>query len=150
MRVAEGEGLEVRLFPGAGAGCGKPPPQKMAMQIDVYEPSSPEERVIQNYHNDLQQVIINPLQVASKLLQEKAVSNALVSEVSTLGRSHLQNSTAVITAVIASIHSNPDQFQVFMSVLEDSPETVTLARRMRNELSELCNVRAVTVSRDRF
>ena len=120
------------------------PPQKMAKQIVVYEPSSPEERVIQNYHNDLQQVIINPLQVASKLLQEKVVSNALVSEVNTLGRSQLQNSTAIITAVTASIHSEPHQFQVFMSVLEDSPETVTLARRMRNELSELCNARAAS------
>ena len=108
----------------------------MTKQIDVYEPSSPEERVIQNYHNDLQQVIINPLQVASKLLQEKVVGNALVSEVNTLGRSQLQNSTAIITAVTASIHSKPDQFQVFMSVLEDSPESANLARRMRNELSE--------------
>ena len=82
----------------------------------------------------LQQVIIKPLQVASKLLQEKVVSNALVSEVSTLGRSQLQNSTAIITAVTASIHSKPDQFQVFMSVLEDRPESANLARRMRNEL----------------
>ena len=111
----------------------KSPLQKMAKQI---EPSSPEERVIQNYYNDLQQVIINPLQVASKLLQEKVVGNALVSEVNTLGRSQLQNSTAIITAVTASIHSKPDQFQAFMSVLEDSPESANLARRMRNELSE--------------
>ena len=94
------------------------------------------EKSFQNYHNDLQQVIIKPLQVASKLLQEKVVSNALVSEVSTLGRSQLQNSTAIISAVTASIHSKPDQFQVFMSVLEDRPESANLARRMRNELSE--------------
>ena len=130
--MISGDALEA----GAGAGCGKLPPQKIAKQIVVYEPSSPEERVIQNYHNDLQQVIIKPLQVASKLLQEKVVSNALVSEVSTLGRSQLQNSTAIITAVTASIHSKPDQFQVFMSVLEDRPESANLARRMRNELSE--------------
>ena len=122
-----------------GSRCGKIAPAKNG------KPSSPEERVIQNYHNDLQQVIINPLQVASKLLQEKVVGNALVSEVNTLGRSQLQNSTAIITAVTASIHSKPDQFQVFMSVLEDSPESANLARRMRNELSEsrsACNARA--------
>ena len=104
---------------------------------------SPEEQVIQNHHNDLQRVIIHPLDVASKLLQEGVVSRALVSEVSTLGRSQLQNSTAIITAVTASIHSNPDQFQVFMSVLEDSPESANLASRLRSELSELCNSRAV-------
>ena len=96
-----------------------------------------EERVIQNHHNDLQQVIISPLHVASKLHQEAVVSRTLVSEVNTTGRSQLQNSTAIITAVTASIHSKPDQFQVFMSVLEDSPESANLARRMRNELSEL-------------
>ena len=82
-------------------------------------------------------MIINPLDFTSKLLQKGVVSNTLVSEVNTLGRSQRQNSTAIITAVTASIHSEPgDQFQVFMSVLEDSPESANLARRMRNELSE--------------
>ena len=103
---------------------------------------SPEEHVIQNHHHDLQEAIIYPLTVASKLLQEGVVSRTLVSEfeVSTQGRSQQQNSTAIITAVTASIHSKPDQFQVFMSVLEDSRESTNLARRMRNELSELCKV----------
>ena len=109
---------------------------KMGNSLGLWSESSPEERVIQNHHNDLQQVIINPLNVASKLLQEGVVSRTLISEVNTLGRSQLQNSTALITAVTASIHSKPDQFQVFMSVLEDSPESANLARRMRNELSE--------------
>ena len=95
-----------------------------------------EEFVVQKHHSDLQRVIIYPLQVASKLLQEGVVGASLVSEVSTQGRSQLQNSTTIITTVIASIHSKPDQFQVFMSVLEDSPESANLARRMRNELSE--------------
>ena len=95
-----------------------------------------EESVIQKHHNDLQQVIINPLDVASKLLQEGMVSRTLVSEVNTLGRSQLQNSTAIIAAVSASIHSKPNQFQVFMSVLEDNPASANLAMRMRNELSE--------------
>ena len=108
----------------------------MAKQINVYEPSSPEERVIQNHHSDLQHAIIYPLIFASKLLQEGVVSRTLVSEVNTQGRSQLQNSTAILTAVTASIHSKPDQFQVFMSVLEDSPESANLATRMRNELSE--------------
>ena len=100
----------------------------MAKQINVYEPSSPEERVIQNHHSDLQHAIIYPLIFASKLLQEGVVSRTLVSsEVNTQGRSQLQNSTAILTAVTASIHSKPDQFQVFMSVLEDSPESVNLA-----------------------
>ena len=98
--------------------------------------------MIQNHHNDLQQVIINPLDVGSKLLQEGVVGNTLVSEVNTLGRSQIQNSTAIISAVTASIHSKPDQFQVFMSVLEDSPESANLARRMRNELSESCNAKS--------
>ena len=40
--------------------------------------------MIQNHHNDLQQVIINPLDVGSKLLQEGVVGNTLVSEVNTL------------------------------------------------------------------
>ena len=109
------------------------------MENPVRPEPSPEEHVIQNHHHDLQEAIIYPLTVASKLLQEGVVCRTLVSEVSTQGRSQLQNSTAIITAVAASIHSKPDQFQVFMSVLEDSPESTNLARRMRNELSELCN-----------
>ena len=105
---------------------------------------SPEEQVIQNHHNDLQRVTIHPLDVASKLVQEGVVSGPLVSEVSTQGRSQLQNSTAIITAVTASIHSNPDHFQVFMSVLENSPESAKLASKLRKELSELwCNTTAV-------
>ena len=111
----------------------------MGNSLGLWSEPSPEERVVLNHHNDLQQVIINPLHVASKLLQEGVVSRTLVSEVNTLGRSQLQNSTAIITAVTASIHSKPDQFQVFMSVLEDSPESANLATRMRNELSESCN-----------
>ena len=107
----------------------------MAKKIDVYEPSSPEERVIQNHYSDLQHAIIYPLIFASKLLQEGVVSRTLVSEVNTQGRSQLQNSTAILTAVTASIHSKPDQFQAFVSVLEDSPESANLATRMRNELS---------------
>ena len=115
----------------------------MENTLGLWSGPSPEEQVIQNHHNDLQEAIINPLTVASKLLQEGVVGRALVSEVSTQGRSQLQNSTAIITAVTASIHSNPDQFQVLVSVLEDSPESAKLATRMRNELSELFNARAV-------
>ena len=110
----------------------------MENTLGLWSGPLPEEQVIQNHHNDLQEAIIHPLTVASKLLQERVVSNALVSEVSTQGRTQLQNSTAIITAVTASIHSNPDQFQVFMSVLEDSPESAKLASQMRNELSKLC------------
>ena len=109
----------------------------MGNSLGLWSGPSPEEQIIQNHHNDLQRVIIHPLDVASKLHQECVVSRTLVSEVNTLGRSQLQNSTAIITAVTASIHSNPDQFQVFVSVLEDSPESANLATRMRNELSEL-------------
>ena len=109
----------------------------MGNSFGLWSGRSPEEQVIQNHHNDLQRVIIHPLKVASKLVQEGVVDEALVSEVSTQGRSQLQNSTAIITAVTASIHSNPDQFQVFISVLEDSPESANLASRMRNELGEL-------------
>ena len=115
----------------------------MGNTLGLWSGPSPEEQVIQNHHNDLQEAIIHPLTVASKLLQEGVVSRALVSEVSTQGRSQLQNSTAIITAVTASIRSNPDQFQVFMSVLKDSPESANLSTNMRNELSELCNARAV-------
>ena len=109
----------------------------MGNYLGLWSEPIAEERVIQNHHNDLQQVIISPLHVASKLHQEGVVSRTLVSDVNTLGRSQLQNSTAILSAVTASIHSKPDQFQVFMSVLEDSPESANLARRMRNELSEL-------------
>ena len=109
----------------------------MGNSLGLWSGPSPEEQIIQNHHNDLQRTIINPLDVASKLVQEGVVSSPLVSEVSTQGRSQLQNSTAIITAVTASIHSNPDQFQVFVSVLEDSPESANLATRMRDELSEL-------------
>ena len=109
----------------------------MGSTLGLWSGPSPEEQIIQNHHNDLQEAIIHPLTVASKLLQEGVASRALVSAVSTQGRSQLQNSTAIITAVTASIRSNPDQFQVFMSVLEDSPESANLASRMRDELSEL-------------
>ena len=108
----------------------------MENTLGLWSGPSPEEQIVQIHHNDLQRVIIHPLDVASKLLQEGVVSRALVSEVSTQGRSQLQNSTAILTAVTASIHSNPDQFQVFVSVLEDSPESANLATKMRNELSE--------------
>ena len=111
----------------------------MGNSLRLRSESTPEELVIQNHHNDLQEAIINPLTVASKLLQEGVVSRTLVSDVNTLGRSQLQNSTTIITAVTASIHSKPDQFQAFMSVLEDSAESANLARKMRYELSELYN-----------
>ena len=102
----------------------------------AYSDSDPaEEGVIQNHYNDLQVAIIHPLSVASKLLQEGVVGKTLVSEVSTQGRSQVQNSTAILSAVTASIHNNPELFQVFMSVLEDSPETANLAKKMRNQLT---------------
>ena len=117
----------------------------MGNSLGLWSGPSPEEQIIQNHHNDLQQAIIHPLTIASKLLQEGVVSIALVSEVSTQGRSQLQNSTAIITAVTASIHSNPDQFQVFVSVLKDIPESANLASKMSSELSELCNARSRAV-----
>ena len=100
----------------------------MGNYLGLWSEPIAEERVIQNHHNDLQQVIISPLHVASKLHQEGVVSRTLVSDVNTLGRSQLQNSTAILSAVTASIHSKPDQFQVFMSVLEDSPESANLGK----------------------
>ena len=116
----------------------------MGNYLGQWSEPTPEERVIQNHHHDLQEAIIYPLTVASKLLQEGVVSRTLVSEVNTLGRSPLQNSTAILTAVTASIHSKPDQFQVFLSVLEDSRESANLARKMRDELSELYELWHVT------
>ena len=61
----------------------------MGNSLGLWSEPSPEERVVQNHHNDLQQVIINPLHVAIHLssLQEGVVSRTLVSEVNTLGRS---------------------------------------------------------------
>ena len=96
-----------------------------------------EERVIQKHHHDLQVAIIHPLPCASKLLQEGVVGMTLVNEISTQGRSQVQNSSAIVAAVTASIRNDPELFQVFMSVLEDSPETANLAKKMRNKLSQL-------------
>ena len=103
----------------------------------IWSQPTAEDSIIQNHYDDLQRSIINPLSVAAKLVQEGVVGSTLVSEVSTQGRSQVQNSNAIVAAVTASIHNKPEVFQVFMSVLETSPETASLAKKMRNELSKL-------------
>ena len=102
-----------------------------------YSQTSLEERILQNHYSDLQQGIVHPLSIASQLVQRKVVDMALVSKLTTPAMSCLQQNAAILSAVNSSVHDNPSHFQVLLSILEDTAESVTLARKMRKELSEL-------------
>ena len=102
-----------------------------------YSQTSLEERILQNHYSDLHQGIAHPLSVATQLVQKRVVDMALVSKLTTPAMSCLQKNATILSAVNSSVHNNPSHFQVLLSVLEDTAESATLARKMRRELSEL-------------
>ena len=99
-----------------------------------------EERVLQNHYDDLRRVIVHPLGVATQLVQEGVASSELVEAVNRQGTTTSQKNVAILDAVRASIHSDPERFEVVMGVLENSTEAAPLVRRMKEQLSELFTV----------
>ena len=109
----------------------------MEVAAHRYSQTSLEERILQNHYSDLQQGIVHPLSIASQLVQRKVVDMALVSKLTTPAMSCLQQNAAILSAVNSSVHNDPSHFQVLLSILENTAESATLARKMRRELSEL-------------
>ena len=103
----------------------------------AHSQTSLEERILQNHYSDLHRGIADPLSVVTQLVQKGVVDMALVSKLQTSGMSSLQQNAAILSAVNSSVHNNPSHFQVLLDVLEDTAESAPLARKMRNELSEL-------------
>ena len=99
----------------------------------AYSQTSPEEDILKNHYNDLQRGIADPISIASQLVQGNVVEMALVSKLHTMSCS-LQIAT-VLDAVICSIRNNPRHFQVLLSILENTAESATLAKKMRKELT---------------
>ena len=96
-----------------------------------------EERVLQRHYDDLRRVIIHPLGVATQLVQEGVASSDLVEAVNRQGTTTSQKNVAILDAVRASIHSDPERFEVVMDVLEKSTEAAPLVRKMKEQLSEI-------------
>ena len=99
-----------------------------------------EERVLQHHYDDLRRVIVHPLGVATQFVQEGVASSDLVEAVNRQGTTTSQKNVAILDAVRASIHSDPERFEVVMGVLEKSTEAAPLVRRMKEHLSELFTV----------
>ena len=98
---------------------------------------SAEERVLQRHYDHLRRVIVHPLGVATQLVQEGVASSDLVEAVNRQGTTTSQKNVAILDAVRASIHSDPERFEVVMGVLENSTEAAPLVRKMKKQLSEL-------------
>ena len=98
---------------------------------------SAEERILQCHYDDLRRVIVHPLGVATQLVQEGVASSELVEAVNRQGTTTSQKNVAILDAVRASIHSDPERFEVVMGVLENSTEAAPLVRKMKEQLSEL-------------
>ena len=98
---------------------------------------SAEERVLQHHYDDLRRVIVHPLRVATQLVQKGVASSDLVEAVNGQGTTTSQKNVAILDAVWASIHSDPERFEVVMGVLKNSTEAAPLVRKMKEQLSEL-------------
>ena len=106
-----------------------------ALAPEGNQPSA-EERVLQCHYDDLRRVIVHPLGVATQLVQEGVASSDLVEVVNRQGITTSQKNVAILDAVWASIHSDPERFEVVMGVLENSTEAAPLVRKMKKQLSE--------------
>ena len=102
--------------------------------------TSAEERVLQHHYDDLRRVIVHPLGVATQLVQEGVASSDLVEAVNRQGITTSQKNVAILDAVWASIHSDPERFEVVIGVLANRTEAAPLVRRMKEQLSELFTV----------
>lgn len=105
----------------------------MAFAINL----SVEEKTFQNHRSDLLEVIVNPISVASHLIQEGVVSPQLAHEVGpSVARTISEKTFSILEAVCASIRSEPRNIHVFLAVLDTQAEAAPLARNMRQELGE--------------
>ena len=115
---------------------GQPPGGERVVIPGGDQPSA-EKRVLQQHYDDLRRVIVHPLGVATQLVQEGVASSELIEVVNRQGITTSQKNVAILDAVWASIHSDPERFEVVMGVLENSTEAAPLVRRMKKQLSEL-------------
>ena len=91
-----------------------------------------ESEVLRRFYSDIQYAITNPIGVASLLHQEDVVGEVLLDEVSPTNKvSHVEKTASIMRHVEAAIRMDPNNFWVFLSVLDRLTPSRYLAERMR-------------------
>ena len=91
-----------------------------------------ESEVLRRFYSDIQHAITNPVGVASLLHQEGVVGEVLLDEVSSTNKvAYPEKTSSIMRHVQAAVRVDPDNFWVFLSVLDQFTPSRHLAERMR-------------------
>ena len=89
--------------------------------------------VLRLFFSDIQKVMVYPVSVVPKLYQEGVVSEDLVNEMD-VSKPCSEKNAAILRAVGAAVKTDPEKLWAFIAVLEESPASAPLGRKMRDEL----------------
>ena len=89
--------------------------------------------VLTRFYSDVQQSILNPIGVASLLLQESIASRDLLDEVSAKA-TQSEKTASIMRHVEAAVRTNAKSFWVFVAVLEQSSPSCTVAGKMKEAM----------------
>ena len=95
---------------------------------------SVESEVLRRFYGDIHEVIVHPRKVASLLFQEGVVSEEVVDKALVSAEPYSEKNAAIMRAVSAAVKADPKNLQVFIAVLEKSPESAPMANKMRDAL----------------
>ena len=98
------------------------------------EPQETQEYCIFRAHYDrLYDSIQDPLSLATRLFASNIITSAVREQMSTMGRSRLDNNGALLTAVGTQIRTNPSTLYLFLSALDEDPPMQSLAEDIRGK-----------------
>ena len=90
-------------------------------------------KVLTLFYSDVQQSILNPVSVASLLRQEGIASKDLLDEVSAKA-TQSEKTASIMRHVEAAVRSDAKSFWKFVTVLEQSPPSCTVASKMKEAM----------------
>ena len=94
---------------------------------------TPEYRTFREHYDRLYHAIQDPLSLATRLFTRTVIDSSILQRVNTLGFTTFQNTTALLTAVLGKIQTDPRMFSEFLSALKEDPSMQSLVESMESK-----------------
>ena len=94
---------------------------------------TPEYQLFREHYARLYHAIQGPLSLTTQLFTRGIIDSSLLQRVNTLGFTTFQNTTALLTAVLGKIQTDPRMFDEFLSALNEDPSMQSLVETMQSK-----------------
>ena len=103
------------------------------MTTNSQSQETPEYHTFREHYARLVHAIQDPLSLATQLFTRSVIDSSVLQRMNTLGFTTFQNTTALLTAVLGKIQTDPRMFHEFLSALKEDPSMQSLVESMESK-----------------